>query len=118
MKLSDAIILGSVTGPQIFGRLNDIDGSNCGLGAALGAIGQATNTKATDFPWAWTLEGVYHCPECNTYVGTPYVLIAHLNDKHRLLRSQIAQWVSTVEPLYDTLSNHRENMFEEENVLV
>lgn len=40
MKLSDAIRLGSMNGPQAFGETRNRRGGTCALGAALDAIGK------------------------------------------------------------------------------
>jgi hypothetical protein len=107
MRLSEAILLGSTLGPQVFGSLFDPSepGSSCALGAAFEAIGHDTKQFAA---WKnWLAEPYQECPagcvavparpgnDSYTNVGQ---VIAHLNDYHHWTRARIAKWVATVEP--------------------
>jgi hypothetical protein len=97
MKLSTAIRLGAMLGPQAFGRLDDATtGGTCAYGAALQAAG-------LDFYDTWKLTGVFHamCPACADAQRAAdryrFNTLAHLNDTHRWTREQIADWVQTIE---------------------
>jgi hypothetical protein len=84
MKLSDAMRLGAMNGPQVFGQSFDGDGS-CALGAAILAQGcqiipneGAPVNAARDHdtggralvPTAWVhvLQSEHQCPDCDTAV--------------------------------------------------
>jgi len=110
IKLSDAIVLGSMSGPQVFGRLSSTEAGNCAAGAGLGAVGMSDKVATEEFPWKWTMEGSHVCPECNVQVGSPYVVITHLNDKHRWTRTRIAGWVASVEPAAVEVETEQEEL--------
>ena len=101
MKLSEAILLGSVMSTQTFGVTFSKDGS-CAWGAALSSINIHEHSVYMHFAairnrWAWSFAGNYICPCCNTGL-LPFSMIIHLNDGHRWTRPQIAAWVATIEP--------------------
>lgn len=114
MKLSDAIRLGAMLGPQLRGGMYlPSSGGSCALGAAILAIGKMDDVRRTQqlpnqgglrfrditpASWRW-IQADRTCPEC--HAGSPtstYKLIAHLNDSHWWTREQIADWVATIEP--------------------
>lgn len=105
MKLSEAIHLGSMLRPQIYGPYSSRHGT-CAMGAALEAVGKlgrntATNERRMDriWPWvAWRLEMRY-CPNC-ARIGrfkNIHDLIIHLNDEDHVSRGQIAELMHKVE---------------------
>lgn len=118
MKLSEAIRLGAMHGPQIFGSEFSQDGSQgtCALGAAIIAIGakgvpckfpdpnnnarqqrEGVPMLVVTLPWH-ILSVEQHCPDCFWKIARPiHRLIAHLNDHHRWTRQEIADWVETIE---------------------
>lgn len=95
MKLSEAIRLGAMLGPQGFGGIDDRsgDGTLCALQAAQKAIGLEYDCYDMEehFPIlllrVWVRGG-------NTSIGSA---IINLNDKHRWTRERIANWVETFE---------------------
>lgn len=100
MPLSTAIRLGSMLKPQNFGSFYDHDAtgrviSSCALGAALDAVGGATQKVFSLFPILWFLNTLA-CPAgCEWQKNMP--LVAHLNDQHRWTREQIAAWIEQIE---------------------
>jgi hypothetical protein len=105
MRLSDAIRLGAMTGPQTMGALRR-ETRTCALGAAYVAAGilnkgdrASMATALAAFP---ILGAAAACPHCAwTLRGgsvTVAYLILHLNDHHRWTREAIADWVQTLEP--------------------
>lgn len=107
MKLSEAIRAGSMLKPQGFGPLSGHPSApfTCALGAAYEAVGMKRLPMAlTHLPISWmrifavTSEA---CPACfpHVKVAMPWI-IAHLNDGHAWTRSQIADWVETIEVLH------------------
>jgi hypothetical protein len=103
MKLSEAIRLGAMNGPQVFGRLGDLaGGGTCAQGAAVLAIGlmpdalRGINIQAR-FIEAFPASVIpAQCPKCkeNNVAGN---LMAHLNNDHLWTREQIADWVEQIE---------------------
>lgn len=102
MKLSEAIRLGSLTGPQIRGHLYDGKGGSCALGGVFSAIGVAL-CEEEDSPhlhdfWPW-VDAPHRCPECNGLEPrVTFIISNHLNDDHRWTREKIAAWVASIEP--------------------
>lgn len=112
MKLSEAILLGSVGSEQCKGWL--IDGNKaCAMGAALIAVGEGYlgmphGISSTILPskiyvqWPWATQGTVECPICKEHgykqVGLPYIMVEHLNDLHGWTRPRIAEWVASIEP--------------------
>ena len=104
LKLSEAIRLGAMTGPQTIGALRRGD-STCALGAAYRAAGLLSKGRyrvrievaVETFPALRTRVGA--CPHCALCalddIGHAVV---HLNDVHGWTRERIADWVATVEP--------------------
>lgn len=100
MKLSEAIRLGAMLGPQHRVRTRYmLEGRTCAIGAA----GQAIGINA-DFDWnaiktAWPLlmNGPTTCSVCGHQTINNAWLVAHLNDDHYWTREQIADWVETIE---------------------
>jgi len=114
MKLSEAIKLGSMTGPMLKGRLWDEEGGtgSCALGAAMKAVGQERNYYLNgllkQFGWWWIEETRVSCPVCHTttplvdgitYSNTVRNMIPHINNYHNVTREWIADWVATIEPV-------------------
>jgi hypothetical protein len=107
MKLSEAIRLGALLGPQVYGITFGDNYSSCAFGAALIAINHKNLfqqggryhllswTYIKDV-WGWLSTSKVACPSC----GQPEVLgsIVHLNDVHMWSRERIADFVSTIEP--------------------
>src|SRR5690349_2366375 len=102
MKLSDAILLGSVNNKQAFGFFY-LEGATCAMGAALDAVGklnrfrQDKNFTNEREVWPWAHNTRADCPVCklNNKVRE---IVAHLNNTHGWTRPQIAAWVATIEP--------------------
>ena len=118
LRLSEAIVLGSVKHPQKFGGFLDSDAhgvtATCGIVAALDAIGiidSAVNAKETicaDKVFPILRHKVSGCPECKKLhhhdewlfpvtLDTVAAVIMHLNDDHRWSRPQQAEWVRQIE---------------------
>ena len=111
MKLSEAILLGSLNKPQGFGQLsvNPQAKRTCAIGAALDAMGinciDASGAEYVYFRriWPWTSD-VARSPISDAFSVTTkgqYCSITRLiwvmNDA-RMTREAIAQWVKTIEP--------------------
>ena len=101
MKLSEAIRLGAMLHPQAFRqvqRYRDLKVvATCAIGAAKEA-GYPIYTLWQNLPRCEP----HSCPVADCRYGLRRRLyltswIAHLNDKHRWTREQIADWVETVE---------------------
>lgn len=110
MKLSEAILLGSVGSEQGFGAMCAYSNSNrkCALAAALFAKGVIVNdyTVYGEVPslWPWTDTKVASPISLDDYAYIEphiYNLIWVLNDIGRWTRPQIAAWVATLEAIYD-----------------
>lgn len=117
MKLSEAIRLGAMMGPQVRGTFSK-GNATCALGAAAlaggcrfelpreGAFPTRGNRPATMsviFPYEWMVIKQEHvCPEPHRVrFRKPMLvsrLIPHLNDYHGWSRERIADWVATIEP--------------------
>ncbi len=119
MKLSEAIRLGGMATSQAIGRLWDDNGGTCAMGGAFQAIGVLDQMKALyreikhlsgeeqrvenkkliaatiAAEWIPLMGTPSTCPECGK--RDPWLTVPHLNDRHRWTRSQIADWVETVE---------------------
>jgi hypothetical protein len=101
MKLSEAILLGSMLKPQHYGFGKE--GTSCALEAAAEAINEEHwSLVYKTWPWVQTLS---RCPipQCDSlcygwYNRSYRDIIYHLNDKHQLSREAIALWVTSVEP--------------------
>lgn len=104
MKLSEAIRLGSMLGPQTFHQLHRAN-ATCARGAALLAIGikdWAENDEVAHTEWPILFEmrpELKSCEICGKeYVAELLVFaITHLNDQHRWTRERIADWVEQIE---------------------
>lgn len=84
MKLSEAIRLGAMMGPQVFRTLSD-DGGTCAMGSASKAIGVSTQQFPEVWPWVYAKE--MPCPECAWLCNNvAWVIATHLNDHHRSWR--------------------------------
>jgi hypothetical protein len=89
MKLSEAILLGSLTGPQTVGRMFGPDNSSCAIGAAVLTV---TNTRDADEAWrvfrsTWRWVSLWQI-----------FLIIVRNDYRGWNRGRIAEWISQIEP--------------------
>jgi hypothetical protein len=118
MKLSEAILLGSVGTGQAFGILDDGQGNTCAMGAALSAAGLSKSTwqlhyledhfpiayKKVKLPngleWKRCFTG-NHWVEPWEYIHDVRTAIAILNNVYKWTRPQIATWVATIEPQED-----------------
>lgn len=106
MKLSEAILLGSIGTNQGFGGLIDKQGRTCALGAALVAIGGIGEDFVTDNVinsqgWAWIQHIQAKCPcGCVVYSSFIIYIITHLNDHKKWTRPQIAAWVASLEEIH------------------
>lgn len=105
MKLSVAIRLGALIRPQCSDWMFWAGGS-CVLGAAVEAVGLLTYDPfyrinwLKDVPPAWHLGDVTACPLCDSF-GERRLMLAHLNDHHRLTRGRIADYVEQWERAQD-----------------
>ncbi len=99
LKLSEAISLGAMLGPQCFGELRH-GNATCAFGAAFAAMCRPTENVACRV-WRWLINPQVgprvSCPSCGQNAWVAYT-ITHLNDEHRWTREQIADWVATIEP--------------------
>ena len=97
MKLSEAIRLGAMLGPQAFGSLRTSDGATCAIGAAIEANGH----RGVQTWWNLMSPGCpVGCDASDQVFSTMILLsatIVHLNDDHHWTRECIADWVETVE---------------------
>lgn len=113
MRLSEAILLGSIGSKQGFGHLSAYKGSKdkCAIGAAL----LATGNEAKNLPiakleetWPWTLTKDFVSPiELPAYI--PICVsntIWWLNDVEKWTRPQIAAWISSIEPAEVVIQEH------------
>lgn len=108
MKLSEAILLGSVETEQGFGPFSIYtDGkTKCALGAALVAVGaEVTNNSPNPYvivdqhwPWTYTTHVNYPGQSEKGRVIRALTAIWTLNDQDKWTRPQIAAWVATIEP--------------------
>lgn len=111
MKLSEAIRLGAMSGPQARWKLYDPEtGGTCAQGAAALAIGCLdTNTGWYILPFPAAIHAIWKpvyrefmeapCPECGRHEDG-YIsngLMAHLNNEHGWTREQIAARVQAIE---------------------
>lgn len=101
MRLSEAIRLGAMMGPQSFGDTFGQDDSSCAMGAALLAVGCPRTVTYGDIVMHFAVATAYAFhPESGIYqlvIST----IRQLNDQSRWTREQIADWVATIEPQED-----------------
>lgn len=104
MKLSEAMRLGSMALPPIYGPVfeDGDDGKPCGacaIGSALYAVGRLEEPyNFTDHfadQWPWTADSVTH-PTLR-YSTTLTNAIAHLFERERWTREAIADWVQSIE---------------------
>ncbi len=118
MLLSEAIMLGSTMGAQIFGRMTGsvVYGNphaSCALGAAALASGHWQDGNVLDgwmhrIEWPWLAIGTPTCPICPNTSASPMHLITHLNDDHRWSREMIADYVATIEPKESQVQTEKE----------
>ena len=125
MKLSEAILLGSINTKQHFGALATLDGSaTCAWGAAFDAMGihmcggeelkeinqfyspskERVLSNAMPLDWRWAVVTRVNCPLCAMADNKLERIIAHLNDTHRQSRPRIAAYVAGWEKLYDPIT--------------
>ena len=109
MKLSEAIRLGSLLGPQLFGILHNDAGGTCAWGAALVAVSHFRWDRGFVMGiWPWVLSDISPCPADNCdKQHRAYYMIVHLNNDHRWTREHIADWIATIE-LVETAPVDRE----------
>lgn len=113
MRLSEAIMLGSLETQQAFYKFVDEAGKRCALGAAMKATGiemeysqslltlyenglQAFEHLSLVFPLLHQKVGEAECG-CPNSGTTLRFRIMHLNDCHHVSRQVIAKWVATLE---------------------
>lgn len=99
MKLSEAIRLGAMMGPQIFhGGFGGGDNSSCAIGAAMHAREcRYVSDFLPMYPWVESQEAKLVLAE-GEYSGNVIGMCIFLNDERRWTREQIADWVATIEP--------------------
>jgi hypothetical protein len=125
MLLSEAIRLGSMDHPQVFGALyNSVTGGSCALGSAGKSIGlsfSALNTQEyrealiSHFPLL--LELATH--PCYAFFDNPIgMVIVSLNDSFRWNRERIADWVEQIEAARGLIAAKEPVVQEQEAVLV
>lgn len=110
-------------GPQLFGQEFGADGATCAFGAALvgasvplkqieptifgGLRPGAVATQSVELPEEWKpfCLSVQACPvSCGERFPDQGIhIVAHLNDKHRWSREQIADWVFAIEATQEEL---------------
>lgn len=107
LRLSEAIRLGAMLGPQCFGAYVDYDGvtlTYCAMGGALKAIGIACADlikNPVTIPAAWMQRADCDSPcSCHTRLTSLSAIVVHLNDEHSWTREAIAGWVETVEEVH------------------
>lgn len=117
MKLSEAILLGSVGTRQAFMTWDDGQGGTCAWGAAFKAAG-ISYAERSELPQRWPVTTyVTPCPVCGwerLWSSSPHQpqtvahrvaivgsVIVHLNDYHKWTRPRIAEWVATVEQAFE-----------------
>lgn len=113
MKLSEAILLGSIGSEQGFGNGSMFAESKtkCALGAALVATGQVPSYQENMVykedhemnpyyrlrrTWPWITGRVKH--PVNGAYGNVLTAIYTLNDSYGWTRPRIAEWVASIEP--------------------
>ena len=114
MKLSEAILLGSIGSEQGFGPSSMQTNSprKCAMGSALLAVGIMTDNDDMDklTPiWPWVSVEVAPPVDLVDYKGCTKIIekatipgiIWRLNDILKWTRPQIAAWVATQEAIYD-----------------
>lgn len=98
MRLSDAIRLGSMLGPQYFGDFYSGAGATCAFGAALEAIDLVfVDSDDVVRQWPWIVQ-IVPCP-CGLCRERLRVVdaVPHLNDDVYWSRERIADWVESLE---------------------
>ncbi len=115
MKLSEAILLGSVGTEQSYGCKAILPNgkATCSLGAALFAVGDEVRgvehgMERVKQLWPWTtvyppinISLVNICRLCPNDTYPVYSIIWRLNDIAKWTRPQIAAWVAELEKVYD-----------------
>ena len=112
MKLSEAILLGSIGSEQGFGITSAYQDAKakCAIGSALLGVGKEANSNdgnpyqilVNEWPWVMTKIEI---PEFS--VAGPYVernvmnAIWLLNDIYKWPRPKIAAWIAELEAIYD-----------------
>lgn len=109
MKLSEAILLGSIGTEQAFRQLYD-KGKTCAFGAAFMAVGKDVEhmsgpdelivAKEMGWGWAWEQRAECPCVQCNYTDTFIMYIITHLNDFCKWPRPKIAGWVATLEAVH------------------
>jgi hypothetical protein len=100
MRLSEAIRLGAMLGPQSFDKFYDHKTqATCALGAAAQAVntflGEPLNAEQR-YPWSVKIISAY-CPKCGGKFKCAAEVIIHLNDAHHWSRTRIADLVEVLE---------------------
>jgi hypothetical protein len=108
MRLSEAIRLGALTGPQYHAGFFGPDDSSCALGAAAIAVGLKTHlllfslnvaplTEKFPILFYSFISDYCDCEKISTCEPPLHDHIVHLNDTHKWTREQIADWVAVIE---------------------
>src|SRR3990167_5369093 len=106
MKLSEAIRLGAMMGPQT------CFWGGCALSAACDAIGQLRTHLTISAHWPWVHQEC-RSPINQNLFGPVWMIIEALNGFETIIwtRERIASWVATIEPKEDadaSSGHHRE----------
>ena len=114
MKLSEAMLLGSISTPQTFNGIRDSNGGTCALGAVLAGSGRLTEWKrladteyiggSPDWDQFWE-EVRIQFPLLSRRVVHPHIgrpielidVITLLNDQFGWTRPQIAEYIASLE---------------------
>jgi hypothetical protein len=112
MKLSEAILLGSVGTEQGFGPYQNSGGKACALKAAITACGHSKKHWAyAEQLWPWTKQ-IFSVDPVEGERRPVFDIVFILNDVHQWTRPQIAAWVASIEPQLEqeTESCQNENL--------
>ncbi len=114
MRLSEAILLGSLLIKPRAGDLGEPGGSGCALGMALEAMGKDRDYSEVPQQWPWTESRCTRLP-CGCWRGwffeyRVHHAIGHLFDGHVFRRrdwtlARLAEWVASIEPAEDKLAS-------------
>lgn len=89
LKLSEAIVLGAVLGPQVRRAIAGVNAGTCALGAACAALGLGEDVRRLEWIFPRLKQVV---PEEGRTLSS---LIVEMNDRRYLTREQIAEQLVT-----------------------